>query len=135
MFARTRQIKEKLLSYIEFLRLSPLAVQVRHGSKRCSSISSLAENLFYYVEVKTCLYYYFAYKDCFFIILVRTCIKSVRKIFRNQIVFTSSSKVIPFSKYLHLDLIAVLSHTKWANIIIAQATFLGRFGTIHCDIL
>ncbi len=51
----------------------------------------------------------------FFIIPIRTCINSVRKILGNQIIFTSSIKVIPFSKYLSFHLGVVLVHANWAN--------------------
>ncbi len=37
--------------------------------------------------------------------------------------FTSSIKVIPFSKYLRLHLIVVLSHAKWINLIFILPTF------------
>ncbi len=40
-----------------------------------------------------------------------------------QIVFTSSTKVIRFSKYLRFYLAVVLSHTKWAKLILKAYSF------------
>ncbi len=54
----------------------------------------------------------------FFIITICTCINSVRKVLGNQITFTPSIKVIPFSKYLSFHLGVVLVHANWANLIL-----------------
>ncbi len=54
----------------------------------------------------------------FFIIPICTCKNSVRKILGNQITFTPSIKVIPFSKYLSFHLGVVLNHANWANLIL-----------------
>ncbi len=78
----------------------------------------LAEKLFNDVEeVTTCLNHCFAEKLFFFIISVYTYINSVRKILCNPICFTSSTPVIPISKYLGIRLADGLSHAKWANLI------------------
>ncbi len=53
-----------------------------------------------------------------FNIPICTCINSVSKMLGNQIVFTPSIEVIPFSKYLRLFCLGVvLGHANWANLI------------------
>ncbi len=52
-----------------------------------------------------------------FIIPVCTYIKSVRKTFNTQLVFTSSTKFISFSRYLCFHLVVSLSHGNWAKLI------------------
>ncbi len=64
------------------------------------------------------LFLFWLKEMCFFIIQICTCIKSVRKILGNQLVFPPSIKVIPFSKYLSFYLGVVLGHANWAHLIV-----------------
>ncbi len=59
------------------------------------------------------------WRQRFFIIPVCTFIQSGRKAFHNQILFSSSTKFISFSKYLRFHLVVVLCHAKWANLILS----------------
>ncbi len=59
----------------------------------------------------------------FFIFPLCTNLNSVAKTFLNQMVFTSSIKFFPFSKYLRFHLGVVLCHAKWASLIVETTMF------------